>query len=932
MGKIETLNFGQDFIEHLAAYVHEHYVLPGKDLSRLAIVFGGKRPSLFVKRALHQQIKTSFYSPRFFAMDELIKYIVYKQEVLQASVDLDQCYLLYHLAQKHAPQILAGRETFAQFLPWTREILSFIDHVDLEDVADDKLRNIQDNAQIGYAVPADINRLLESIVILRGAYHVQMRKNKKFSRGLMYRCAMNCAAECDLSEFDQILFCNFFHFNESEAQLAKVLHDRGLATFLFQGDQERWPTLKRIASVLGQPIRENKFIDAIDFELKLYSAFDGQSQVATVREILKRIEHLDRTVIVLPDSDHIIPLLSEINPLVEEFNISMGYPLKRSSLYSLLDFIFKAQLSRAEHGYYTRDFLRVLRHPLIKNLDFGLGAAVSRIVIHKIEEMLTGMTPGALTGHLFINLGELAALDDLYDQACQTLGGMDISISREQLKTILLTICEAVFSQWEKIHTFFAFAQCLDDLLQLMLAKSFLRAYPLNLKIAEKMFNLKETIEQVDFRQEHFSQSDIFKIFAAQMEREIVAFTGSPLKGLQILGLFETRALNFEQVIVLDANEGVLPRLNVYEPLIPREVMLSLQLDRLEQEEEIQRYQFMRLISSAKCVHLIYEENPKKEKSRFVEELVWEQQKKKGDLDAVPVVFPSFSAKVSVRDTKIYKTPAMIDFLKEYRYSASSINAYVRSPVEFYYNYVLGLREKENLADEPQNRQVGTFVHGLLEETYQQFLGKRPVIDEKFKIYFLKVLDTRFAAMFGQGHASDAFLLKKVLDARMKRFLEFEAAGGQQQIQQVLYIEKKFTDQITLSCGKINLVYRVDRVDQLMDGTVMIIDYKTGSVDPMPKAIESIENMELSRENIRDQVISFQIPLYFQYLHKAFAGQRINAAYYNLRTLEMNTFLDHKMTFDNNRINAAFLRPLDFIITEILNPNIPFSDENRPSS
>ena len=147
MSTIETLNFGQDFIEQLAVYVHEHYVLPGKDLSRLAIVFGGKRPSLFVKRALHQKIKTSFYSPHFFSMDEFIKYIVHKKEVLQTSVDLDQCYLLYHLAQKHAPQILAGRETFAQFLPWTREILSFIDHVDLEDVSDDKLRNIQDNAQ-----------------------------------------------------------------------------------------------------------------------------------------------------------------------------------------------------------------------------------------------------------------------------------------------------------------------------------------------------------------------------------------------------------------------------------------------------------------------------------------------------------------------------------------------------------------------------------------------------------------------------------------------------------------------------------------------------------------------------------------------------------------------------------------------------------------
>ena len=85
-----------------------------------------------------------------------------------------------------------------------------------------------------------------------------------------------------------------------------------------------------------------------------------------------------------------------------------------------------------------------------------------------------------------------------------------------------------------------------------------------------------------------------------------MAFSGSPLKGLQILGLLETRSLSFDNVIVMDVNEGTLPKLRVYEPFIPREVMVNLKLNRLEQEEEIQRYQLMRLISSAQKVHLVY--------------------------------------------------------------------------------------------------------------------------------------------------------------------------------------------------------------------------------------------------------------------------------------------------------------------------------------
>ncbi len=926
MGNIKTLDFGEDFIKELGDYIDEHYGKLGKDLSRLAIVFGGKRPSLFVGRQLSQKMATSFYPPKFFSMDEFVSFVARKQENFKSSHALDQCYLLYQLTKTHAPHILIGRETFAQFLPWAREILSFIDHVDLENVADDKLRNIQANAQIGYAVAQEINELLESIVLLRKAFHASMSQNKNFSRGFLYRFASQAVGSCDFSEFDQIIFCNFFYFHQSEAALVKNLYERSLASFVFQGEQERWPTLKRTAEFLRETIHEKKSLSPLNFELKLYSAFDGHSQVATVCEILKKIDSPDKSVIVLPDADHIIPLLSEITALVKEFNISMGYPLKRSSLYSLLDFIFKAQASRDGKSYYSRDFLRVLRHPLMKNLDFGQGGVVARVLIHKIEEMLTGMTTGELTGHLFIDPAQLLSLEEIYIQAQQTLLGMGIKITLEELKRILSSICESAFSQWQEVSNFAQFSLCLDATLTLMLKKSFLRAYPLNLKIAEKMIVLKETIENLGFRQETFPQQDIFKIFASQMDREIVAFSGSPLKGLQILGLFETRALCFEHVIVLDANEGVLPKLNVYEPLIPREVMLSLGLDRIEQEEEIQRYQFMRLISAAKAVHLVYEENSQKEKSRFVEELVWEKQKKQNSLDAVDVMFPSFSAKVLPRHVQIFKTPKMISFLRNYRYSASSINTYLRSPIEFYYSYVLGLRPKEDLLEEPENRQVGVCIHDLLEDTFKNFIGKKPVIDEKFKSYFRKILDERFAASFGKGHRSDAFLLRKVLDARLERFLQKEAAREQRQVKQILYIEKKFEDQITLSCGTINFVYRVDRVDELEDGTVMILDYKTGAIDPMPKAIQQIETLEFSRENIRDVVVSFQIPLYFHYLDKTFKAQKINAVYYNLRTMELSSFIDHKMPFENARIIAAFLRPLDFIMTEILDPKVAFEE------
>ena len=505
---------------------------------------------------------------------------------------------------------------------------------------------------------------------------------------------------------------------------------------------------------------------------------------------------------------------------------------------------------------------------------------------------------------------------------------MAVEISKDELIAALHQLHQMFFRIWEDVVNFNVFAGSLGQLLTLLAEKSFMESYPLNTKIAQRMFELVDEFKGASFARERFPQEEIFRIFKNRIEQEMISFQGSPLKGLQILGLFETRSLSFENVIVLNVNEGILPHLKIYEPLIPREVMVKLNLDRLELEEEIQRYQFMRLLSSAKNVHLIYREGADKEKSRFIEELVWEQEKNSKTLNPIPVVHPGFEVKVKPYSKEAAKTPAMIEFLKSLRYSASSVNMYLRNPYEFYQNYVLGLREKEDLLDEPENRQVGIFVHGLLQDTYQRFVGKTISIDEAFRQYFMREFEERFAATFGRSMNSDAFLLKSVMESRLTRFLEVEHRRQTEAPSKLMYIEKRFEDVVELSFGAVKFVYQVDRVDEYHDGTIMIIDYKTGSIDPMPKSIEKIAALELSRESVRDHVKSFQIPLYFQYLDKHFPGKPINAAFYNLRTMDFDRFITGKVKYERADINQAFMRALDFIISEILDPRVPFVDDD----
>jgi anion-transporting ArsA/GET3 family ATPase len=908
-------------------YLCAEYAAKGRDLRRMAIVFGGKRPALFVKRELARRIKTAFYPPRFFTIDEFVSCILRKKENLVGTMDLDSCYLIYNLARELTPEILKGRETFAQFLPWTREVLRFIDQLDLEQVENSSLEKITANAEIGYPVPEDVNRLLKNIVVLRQAFLHRLKEAGLVSRGLQYHRAAEVVSEVSFDEFDDILFCNFFYLNKSEELIIKSLYERGPGKLIFQGDSRKWPTLAKTVKNLGVSISEGKEPELPKFNLKLYAARDGHAQVGLVREILKTIKNLNDTVIVLPNPDHIIPLLSEMTGLVQDFNISMGYSLKRSSLYSLLEFTFQAQLSTKDQRYYARDYLKAIRHPFVKNLNLTGQGAVTRILIHKIEEILTGKEMTALSGRLFFELNELENLEAVYDLSQEMLNRLEMDVSRDQMRETLGSIHEILFRGWEDANTFGRFSRVLERFLNVLIEKSFMHHYPLNMNIVDKVQVIIEELKMAAFKDEDFTREDIFKIFDSRLSREIVAFQGSPLKGLQVLGLFETRSLNFENVICLDMNEGVMPRLNMYEPLIPREVLVSLGLDRLELEEEIQRYQFLRLISSAKNVHLVYQQSKEKERSRFVEELIWDEEKKQEAVNVVPVQRAGFQVFVSSKKREVEKTPAMIEALRRHSYSASSVNTYLRNPMEFYTKYVLGLKEQDDLLDEPEARHVGTFVHELLEHSFKPFINKPPVIDNEFRSRFANEFDRRFDEVFGRTMQSDSFLLRSVLIERMNRFLDNEQFSEHRRIEKILYLENRFEDVIRLSCGDIRFACIVDRVDQLADGTVMIIDYKTGSIDQMPRAIEQIAAMNLSREAIRDQVKSFQIPLYFHYLRKEFSTQPINAALYNLRTLELKPFLDRRVTASNAQIDEVFMRALDFTMSEILDSNVPFVDD-----
>jgi len=918
MKTIFNYSFGQNSIDKVSDFLVDE-ATKSYDLSKIACVFGGKRPALFLRRAISKKLKKSFLPPQIFSIDEFVEHINYKKNPFKRLSSLDSSFLIYKLSKKYFADLIKGKDSFAEFISWAEEIASFIEQLDLEKIKTSSLEKIQKSAQIGYEVPSGVNKLLQNIVFLRDKYHKHLLETNNYSRGLLYLNAASSIDEDSLAGFDRIIFCNLFYLHSTEKELVQKICSQKKGICFFEGASNEWSVLKENEEFLQTRIEASTHCSS--FNLSLYQGFDIHSQVCLIREILKKLKDKDETVIVLPRPDTLIPLLGEIEPLLDEFNVSLGYPLKRNPLYALLSSLRKAQESRNGSRYYTKDYLAILRKPLVKNLKLSKSASITRVLIHKVEEILKGMEETSIGGSLFLDLSEIENEFLIYKNTIKTLSNMDVDLGIEECRSILKRLHDVFFRNWEAISDFSSFSSILEKLLNELASKSKLLNSSYNIKVAEALENIKDEFQQVTFSNDKFKANEIWDIFQRNLESQKVSFIGSPLRGVQILGLYETRSLSFKNVIILDVNEGSLPQLKVYQPLIPREVMLNLGLNRLEKEEEIQRYHFMRLVNSAENVHLVYEENPEKEKSRFIEELIWTKQKECKKIDVFAVPKASFSLGSFTEKMEIAKNTQVIDFIRGAVFSASRLNTYLRCPLEFYYQYVLGLREDQDLLDDPQSSCIGTFIHKLLEETFHIFLGKKPLIDSRFKKYFLRKLEDNFKRELAPRMRSDSLFLKKIIENRLSKFLDIEA---EREIAEIIALEQDCKGELKINNEVFKFTYTIDRIDKLADGSIVVIDYKTGAADTMPKKLSVLKNMNMDRDSISNKIKSFQLPLYYHFIEKDFPKCSVNAQIYNLRTLERKSFISEDDYPRKDEFMNICFDALEKIFSELLDPNIPF--------
>ncbi len=916
MNRVHFLQLKDDITKSTADYITGSY----RDASRVAVVSGGRRPSLFIKKRMLETTRKPFLSPRFFSNDEFMDYIVSKELLFSKMNDLDACFAIYRIIKSLPEQIPIPGSSFPDFLPWAGEMLSVLERSDLERKTAAELKNIENLGKIGYHVPEGVNALLGAIAGIREKFHEYQLQNSSFCRGFVYLQASELIKKTSFPEFDAVIFAGLFHLHKTEIEIVKTLYENKNAVLLFQGDPEEWGGIKKTVAELNIT-PEPRLRSTVPSGLSLHASSDLHSEISSVREAVKAAGSHEDTVIVLPDPSSLIPLTYELAGSIEECNISIGYPVRRSILYSMLTGIIRAQATAKDGSYYSEDYLKVMGHPFIKNLHVNGLSGAAKKTIHKIEDALRGHENSVISGKSFIKTEEIESAEDILSSAAEELNEEGLPAGPDEIKSMLRSLHRVLFTGWSGVGDFNSLAETLEELIHTVISSIDLEKFPVEKGAAEAFLNLKDDLSRSAFSREPFRNEDIFKIFIESVQSLRISLPGTPLKGLQILGFLETRLLNFKNVIFMDLNEGVMPGVDVSEPLLPAEVMRILGIRDPAAEEETNKYHFRRLLSSAGKASLFYLKTGQKERSRFIEEIIWEEEKRQGRLNPFPEEASGFMIHAAAAAPRAKnKDDKTLEFLQSLTYSATSLNTYISCPLQFYYKYVQGLKETEDLLTEPEGVDVGIFVHDLLENTFKRFIGKKPVIDEEFKKYFHNYFSAFFKKYFANRLEDSSFLLERVLEHRLDVFLNSEK---RRDVKKIIGLEKLFEGSARAAGSDIKLKARVDRTDEIENGHILIIDYKTGASDQLPVK-SAVENPVMkTREEIKTNIRSIQLPLYACLAREMLPGLRINACLYNIRNSE--TKMLFKKDEDAKEKIEGFRETINNLLSEILDPSIPFN-------
>ena len=551
---------------------------------------------------------------------------------------------------------------------------------------------------------------------------------------------------------------------------------------------------------------------------------------AWVKGHVKKDEPLRESAVILCNENLLQPVLHSIGD-VDAINVTMGYPLTETPIYSLVAALMELQLrGRTASGAWRYKYVAaVLKHSFVQKL-------VGEACHEKLHE---------LSSNNVIFPGEERFADN--------------------------KIMRRIFSPSKKLTSYLA------DIIS-MIGHSYQDAFDSNdftLQIyKESIFTAYTIVNRIHTLLEEYvslavSDEMLSRLIRQLMSQATIPFHGEPAIGLQVMGLLETRNLDFRNVIMLSVNEGQIPKGDKRTSLIPYTLRAAYGMTTIEREVSLYAYYYYRLLQRAEHITLLYNSNTeggnKGEISRFMLQTLAEKDELFGEGQEIALrAFTANSETKAVEAISIKKDATVMKQLHE-RFnterilSPSAINTYMKCPLKFYLNYVAGLRPEDEVSDDVDNAMFGTIFHDAMHHLYQPYEGKpfpseelrRLMQDEErimqnlnnaiaTNLFHSNKLPTLNGTQLINRHVIKQFMLNQLkADAQMAE--ELESVGGYWQI---ISQEEKYT---TNYADNFTIGGYIDRLDLLhtpTDDRIRIVDYKTSSKPQNAKNVEELFDPE----------------------------------------------------------------------------------------
>ena len=824
------------FIQNIIDYIFKNYDL-SKDI--VEVVFPNKRASIHFKRQIVSQLSKTSWIPITSSVQQAME----KWSGLHLVDSLDVALELMSINDKDANNKVLKQNFFGLASQMAKDF----DEIDQYKVDAKNLFESLNEVKIienytfseytlsnedSYKAQSKYLQFFSSLINYYSALRLNLFSRKVGYYGMITRCLSELPTDELVKRIDgkKIVFAGFNALTTTEEDVVVRLVENGNAVMLWDLDEYYINDKKQEAgrfandffakhrNLAGKKDYDNEHhgisfignaLSTADKEINVISV-SGSSVQANALQLM--MEKRENSVVVLADEALLIPTLNSLPDSVGEINVTMGYPFANTPLYGFIDQIFRFQHSLSDS--------KIDLWPLASFCD----ADFIKLVFNgkDYDSLMSWLKDKQSSSDLSLHVKDFSSIgisgDNQEDGASEDLARfltlsstkwIDSKDCIENLKSILRVSLQKI-----KDESYFV--------------KNQISVAGKVLNKVESLIKKYDSVEILDLQ-----------MLILQIGREMSIAMKGEADGLQVMGLLETRNLDFEVVNMLSVNEGVIPKNKNSNSLIPYDVRKYYNLPTYNQQQAVYAYHFYRLLHNAKKINLFYnslsDSSGLGEPSRFIRQIEYELVKKNPKVKLQHFQYKSPIINLKSNIISVDKDDTMLK--KITKLSPTSISTYLRCSLQYYWKYIMNINCDE-VNEEIQMNVIGSIIHNTLDELYRNF-GNEVVTESKFLEVRNQYLDKCYQNAlrnnnFRNGLPKTGFnsIIASVIDTMISRFLDNEHNIVKENSLRILCTEKE----LSFHLNNVELHGFADRIDLLND-KLRVIDYKTGSVNPYDVSI-----------------------------------------------------------------------------------------------